>query len=578
MDLISSEHDEEGNHLPSVQSLPDLSDEVLIEVLYHIHPIDVLRVASTISKRFATLTTSRDVNLRYWRYHPCLPDRLKARIEEEVPLVDEGKSSMDNMDIDDTRNGTTGTVSAAIPIPAAQTLLDRRQLQILCCSLCSASGSHDETATAAAAAGTTPSASARIPVPKLLRKVDLLPSSDDAAGALNAYNEFHSRARDEKRTLLRPVEISAASPLAPPPPPPPPPVHGRCCVATTEDHEHEAVHNVLRALRPGGRRGGRIREGDGRRDGGDDDDNEDEHGDQAGGGGGGGGLTTGDDEDELDAFDATDDGDGDDDNDNDEEYLYYRETPYSDSGVPRDSYDAMWDRITRGDSDYGPASTGGHVTLQFFMTVMGQDGTYWSSRPSADRSSREMLLFATQHARDALITDIAVKPFRELRLDDSHVPFTWPQATVSVYRLPVATDEGGESKTSLWLDGKIFDPTPVQQQPMPLRGGSSTDAVRLLAEQLSPTSVATGESADPTDSVGSPQFILAGHKPVYISDPWEANSPNDTGWQHFHLPDGIVGNLIVVSLNGKYHRQFPESGYYVCVERVECRGVPLRSE
>ena len=84
-----------------------LTDEVLLEVLYCISPLEILHRVCRVSKRMAAITTSRDApDLRYWRYHPQLPRSLRERLRGEDA---------------DTKSG---------PRPLN---LDRRQLQMLVC-------------------------------------------------------------------------------------------------------------------------------------------------------------------------------------------------------------------------------------------------------------------------------------------------------------------------------------------------------------------------------------------------------------------------------------------------------------
>ena len=435
-----------------------LTDEVLLEVLYCISPLEILHRVCRVSKRMAAITTSRDApDLRYWRYHPQLPRSLRERLRGEDA---------------DTKSG---------PRPLN---LDRRQLQMLVC-LC------------------TPGTDSA--VPKLLRQVDLLPSQEVARStSVEIYNGL----------MLR----------------------RRCCLASSEDHEHEDVNRVLR-------RGRRVKNGDeevlrrlrARR--------------------AGGGHMLEEDSDENGAAgegDTTDDAE----EDEEEQIRQGRAVPKaSESMEPNPSYDALWDYISREEPDLGPPQMNGHIDLAFFMRVMRQEGTYWSSKQSESCTTDETLLFATRGCEHSLISDVAIKPFRELRLDEGHVAYTWSKVLVSVYSLPDVEDgskEGGR-ETSVWSNGNVTE-------------SPSSALERQRGEEA---------SACPSNPIPK---ILAGHHPVYTSEsaPRDCDATN-TGWQHFRLPPGVVGNVVVFTLRGKYNRQFEESGFYACVDRVECRGVPLWS-
>ena len=435
-----------------------LTDEVLLEVLYCISPLEILHRVCRVSKRMAAITTSRDApDLRYWRYHPQLPRSLRERLRGEDA---------------DTKSG---------PRPLN---LDRRQLQMLVC-LC------------------TPGTDSA--VPKLLRQVDLLPSQEVARStSVEIYNGL----------MLR----------------------RRCCLASSEDHEHEDVNRVLR-------RGRRVKNGDeevlrrlrARR--------------------AGGGHMLEEDSDENGAAgegDTTDDAE----EDEEEQIRQGRAVPKASENMePNPSYDALWDYISREEPDLGPPQMNGHIDLAFFMRVMRQEGTYWSSKQSESCTTDETLLFATRGCEHSLISDVAIKPFRELRLDEGHVAYTWSKVLVSVYSLPDVEDgskEGGR-ETSVWSNGNVTE-------------SPSSALERQRGEEA---------SACPSNPIPK---ILAGHHPVYTSEsaPRDCDATN-TGWQHFRLPPGVVGNVVVFTLRGKYNRQFEESGFYACVDRVECRGVPLWS-
>ena len=487
-------------------NLASLTDEILLEVLYCVSPLEILRHVCRVNKRLAGITTSRDTDLRYWRYHPLLPRSLKERIRQE----DSGNKKRKAATAGSSGNYSDGGNNDKPGAPPLQ--LERRQLQMLVC-LCTNEAYDNDNGV----------------LPKSLRPVDLLPSQETARStSVEVYGGL----------MLR----------------------RRACLASSEDHEHEDVTRVLRhAARIKNRDDEVIRRLHGRHGG-----RQEEDSDENGGGGGG---------------DTTDDADEDDD-----ERIRQGQAapPASGCREVNPSYDAMWEYISRQEEDRGPPNMNGHIDLGFFMRVMRQENTYWSSRASESCDTNEDLLFATQGCYLSLITDVAIKPFRELRLDEGHVAYTWPKIVLSVYSLPDIEDdddcgedcsEDDENRaSSVWSSGNVTEPP-----------SSAMERQRrqdpFVPSSISPIGHSTNEEqrvgGSPGPSASNPiAAILARHVPVYTSPPRECAATN-TGWQHFHLPPGIVGNVVVFSLQGKYNRQFPESGYYVCCERVECRGVPL---
>ena len=496
-------------------NLSSFTDEILLEVLYCISPLEILRHVCRVSKRLAGITSSRDADLRYWRYHPRLPRSVKERIRGENDGNKKKKAATAGSSDNQGREGVN-TSSQHIRCGAPSLKLGRRQLQMLVC-LCAADDNDVR--------------------PRLLRQVDLLPSQETARSTS--------------------VEICGGLML-----------RRRACLASSEDHEHEDVTRILRHARPQKNRDDeviqRLHGRDARR--------HEEDSDENGGGGG----------------DTTDDADEDD----DERIRQGQAVPRSSANFePSPSYDAMWEYISREEEDRGPPNMNGHIDLGFFMRVMRQEGTYWSSEPSDSRDTNESLLFAVQGCYYSLITDVAIKPFRELRLDENHVTYTWPKICISVYSLPDVGDDcdyeedqgsdkdGDSRKTSVWSNGNVAEPPSSamerQRRQDPFFPSSSGNPIGRNTSEQQRGEHPTTLSSDSSASNPIPA-ILAGHAPIYTSPPRECDATN-TGWQHFKLPPGIVGNVVVITLEGKYHRQFPESGYYVCCERVECRGVPLWS-
>jgi hypothetical protein len=71
------------------------------------------------------------------------------------------------------------------------------------------------------------------------------------------------------------------------------------------------------------------------------------------------------------------------------------------------------------------------------------------------------------------------------------------------------------------------------------------------------------------------ETLLHGQFPVYESPEYDIVSDSDN-LQKFNFPaPGVIANVITITLVGKNFEQFLGSGYYTCVEQVDCLGIPL---
>ena len=170
---------------------------------------------------------------------------------------------------------------------------------------------------------------------------------------------------------------------------------------------------------------------------------------------------------------------------------------------------------------------------------------WWSSAPNDKKKcteTKEDLLFVTQYAK-VIITEIAIHAlqdpfefefplqFLQIMAGGGRMPptrvYSWPKFRIRIYNLPLN-------------DRKDF-----------------VHAQSLVV-------------ADPNRIDG----IVNTYKPTYDSSIINARSTTEN-WQLYTLPNGIVGNVVIMTLLGKNQRQFSNSGYYVCVERVAVRGFPI---
>eukprot|EP00558_Chaetoceros_sp_UNC1202_P009763 CAMPEP_0197249664 /NCGR_PEP_ID=MMETSP1429-20130617/48521_1 /TAXON_ID=49237 /ORGANISM="Chaetoceros sp., Strain UNC1202" /LENGTH=266 /DNA_ID=CAMNT_0042711261 /DNA_START=51 /DNA_END=851 /DNA_ORIENTATION=+ len=160
---------------------------------------------------------------------------------------------------------------------------------------------------------------------------------------------------------------------------------------------------------------------------------------------------------------------------------------------------------------------------------------WWSSGPSElhrPEDTREDLLFVSK-LEDVIVTEIAIKalkdPFGYFNGAQDLV-YSWPYISFSVYRVP-------------------------------------KDVLRLAL--LGPS-----EEEGEYSSRGMIDDFVKEHTPTYTHPRTKVKRADDS-WQIHGLPDGVVGNVIVVTLWGKSVKQFANSGYYVCVEKLAMRGCPI---
>ena len=199
---------------------------------------------------------------------------------------------------------------------------------------------------------------------------------------------------------------------------------------------------------------------------------------------------------------------------------------------------------SHGSSDWESFLNRENVGLQIFS----RRNMYWSSRPSDRQDTDESLLFITRHP-DSIISEVWVKPLTDPYFEDRH--YTWKNMLIQAYHLePKELDmdevQFGERFTS-------YSQCVIQGQfEGPYRGvGRARDDDKIIEK------------------------LLVNQKPVFESQILGTPPDDCVDWQHFTLPNGIVGNVVIIRLIGKNSRQFDESGYYSCVDRVAVRGIPL---
>ncbi|CAJ1967813.1 unnamed protein product [Cylindrotheca closterium] len=187
---------------------------------------------------------------------------------------------------------------------------------------------------------------------------------------------------------------------------------------------------------------------------------------------------------------------------------------------------------------------------------------WWSSVARSDPDLPETLAFSTRYPL-TLVTEVAIKPYADWTMQT----YSWKKWIVRVYNLPplsptvsLVADEAA--------DGEEAPPEPIYQTHTTCPSTvwiSSYDMLPMTASKSLTVEQRTAEAFK----------YLARQTPAYESPLLDTPPPRNNAWQYHELPSGVIGNVITITLVGKNFRQFEESGYYACVQRVATRGIPL---
>lgn len=158
---------------------------------------------------------------------------------------------------------------------------------------------------------------------------------------------------------------------------------------------------------------------------------------------------------------------------------------------------------------------------------------WWSSKASHDPNTDEVLLYAMVRP-DTLVTSVSVRPLRDPY--NSVTCYTWKNVILTAYRLDVK------------------------------------DRLKEPKIERACTAVNLARDSESGQTIGR---LLSEQTPVFRSSIYGTPQPKCDDWQHYRLPMGVVANLVTITLIGKNSRQFPDSGYFVCVSNVSVRGIPL---
>jgi hypothetical protein len=237
--------------------------------------------------------------------------------------------------------------------------------------------------------------------------------------------------------------------------------------------------------------------------------------------------------------------------------------------------------------------------------------SWWSSRAYPSTESTETLLFAT-NVPLVFLTRVLIQPL--LDPYGSNVCYTWKRTIIRAYRLPLESLSRSQLPTRAGFPCVFGPPTldpNTTNEPSTFEANTAEDTTVTNEQQRlhqnrhamfrgmfvqrllrAPTQAQMllrfFDQAIDTDASAVPRLtntamineLLMRHEPVYESPELEI-PPNESNTLTIDISTpmgGVVANIITITLIDKNHEQHEGvSGYYACVENVDCTGIPLYS-
>lgn len=189
--------------------------------------------------------------------------------------------------------------------------------------------------------------------------------------------------------------------------------------------------------------------------------------------------------------------------------------------------------------------------------------TWWSSKPSRDQNSSDTLLFTTNCAL-ALMSDVKIKALTDPFLARAGVTdqvYTWNQTIVRAYRVPM----GSMVDPSMHEALAGFPCSFLSAQPLAREEMMSHEIAATILQGVS-------DAHDVPSDQDSIDRLLQNATLVHEST-FDDTVGSDELKLAFKTP--VLANAITVTLVGKNFEQRPGSGYFACVESLDCSGMPL---
>lgn len=204
--------------------------------------------------------------------------------------------------------------------------------------------------------------------------------------------------------------------------------------------------------------------------------------------------------------------------------------------------------------------------FRFLQHLMHQ--CWWSSKPTPDQNSTDTLLFATK-CRLAILFQFSIRPLKDPF--GQPIVYSWQFIIVRAYRLPETKLEYSKEEKCSWFLCSTTSDREEQQQQQQQQMHQTIDSHNILNKDQHALN-----------------YLLHGEEPVWESKLLPYTGPNSVSTEngHFNVPcqkvsfpttggGVVVANAVSIELIGKNNRQFPESGYFACVDHVELVGMAL---
>ena len=236
-------------------------------------------------------------------------------------------------------------------------------------------------------------------------------------------------------------------------------------------------------------------------------------------------------------------------------------------------------------------------------------GGWWSSQPSVTKfESKECIGFCTKY-KTCLLLEITIKALRDPFLsinrllhnnNDAVVPiYTWQYTTIRIYNLGIdklfstsstssrARRGGGDGDDDNNCNNGNDDDDDEEEDESsnnPFGFKTMPCVMEGKLDDFINNNDGNGRNNNNTNDWSSDndilQNLLVDEEPVYESRCGEHEQrligPMDDNWIRYILPDGgIIGNFVTITIEGKNSRQYETTGYYVCIEKLFIRGIPL---
>ena len=105
--------------------------------------------------------------------------------------------------------------------------------------------------------------------------------------------------------------------------------------------------------------------------------------------------------------------------------------------------------------------------------------------------------------------------------------------------------------------------------------GNERERGRPVGQRANRPFARQGTPQRPRRTIPAIDNLLQENVPVYETE-YPATNPSSQEALVYNLPN-VIANVVTFELIGKNTEQTPGSGYYACVETLDCKGIPLHA-